>query len=370
MIPDTADAGAERQARYLIQALARSSAWDVEIVYFRKGPAHQQFVELGVPLLQISAHGSSPLALLERAYGLVRAYWRRPPAILHTWLFEANFAGAIAARAWPGTSLIVSQRSGNLERETPRVLRASRVIRSRADHVISNSAEGFALLSQLGFDPRRMSIVGNGFPQAVTTATDRGDARARARAGLRIEPEAPLVGYVGRADPAKDLDTLFNALALVWERLPSAKLILIGPASDDLSRFSVARPDAVQTLGWVSDAVRLMPAFDVLVSSSWTEGHSNSVCEALLAGVPVACTATGDHVGVVQRAGGKVVPIRRPDALADAVLDLLRAPPEPDFIARTAAASLSIDQVVEATTTVYLDCVARRDRALPRGSGG
>lgn len=360
LIPDTANAGAENQARYLIAAQAALSECSVEIIYFREGAAQSEFRQLGLPMRKLSTKLRSPFGLPQLAFELYRAYRGRPPTILHTWLPEANFVGALAASRWPGTGLVAGQRSGNLERGMARVRYGSRIIRARADHVIANSGEGRDMLADLGYDETRVSVIRNGFPRPMIDTVGDVEERGRIRGRLGIAANTPVVGYVGRVDPAKDLETLFAAMSLVWDELPSTTLLMLGPQQSELSRFAIARPQAVRALGWVSPAWKLMPAFDVLACSSWTEGFSNSVCEALLSGLPVACTDTGDHVGVVKRAGGEVVPIRDPVQLGRAVVALLRNPPCREDTASAAARQLSMDGVVAATADVYRRALARR----------
>lgn len=364
MIPDTANAGAENQARYLVEALSRHAGWAVEIVYFRRGAAHADFVSLGLPMRQLRSPIPAPFDLGHRALALRCAYQRRPPAILHTWLFEANFVGALAASGWPATGLVATQRSGNLERETPRALRWSRLIRARADEVIANSADGMALLSELGFDRSRTSLIRNGFPPAITHCQSAADERRLARERLGLDDATPVVGYVGRVDAAKDLGTMFGAMSRVWDTADTAKLFLLGPSEQELDPYPIARRDSVQALGWVPRPWELMSAFDVLVSSSWTEGHSNSVCEALLAGVPVACTSTGDHVQLVERTGGVVVPIRSPLELGAGILQLLSTRPSRQDVSRVARECLAMEPVVDATLESY---ARARDHRASRG---
>jgi glycosyltransferase involved in cell wall biosynthesis len=360
VIPDTANAGAENQARYLIGAQAASPEFNVEIIYFREGAVHSEFQQLGLPLRQLSTKLGSPYGLPQMAVALHRAYRDRAPTILHTWLPEANFVGALAASRWPATGLIAGQRSGNLERGMMRVRHGSRVIRARADHVIANSTEGKELLVDLGYDQERIAVIRNGFPQPMIDAISQADERGRIRDQLGIRGDTPVVGYVGRVDPAKDLDTLFAAMSLVWSELPSATLMMVGPHQHELRRFGISQPEAVRALGWVTPAWRVMPAFDVLACSSWTEGFSNAVCEALLAGVPAACTDTGDHAQVVRRAGGEVVPIRDPGRLGMAIVALLRARPGRREVGSAAARELSMDAVVTATEDVYRRALERR----------
>jgi glycosyltransferase involved in cell wall biosynthesis len=96
-----------------------------------------------------------------------------------------------------------------------------------------------------------------------------------------------------------------------------------------------------------------MAAADVVAISSWTEGHSNVADEALLIGLPVATTATGGHVALVEESGGAVVPVRDGAALGAAVVRLIDQPPDAEHVAGVARAALSVDAMVDATAAVY-----------------
>jgi glycosyltransferase involved in cell wall biosynthesis len=101
-----------------------------------------------------------------------------------------------------------------------------------------------------------------------------------------------------------------------------------------------------------------MPAFDVVALSSWTEGHSNAVDEALVAGVPVATTNAGDHAEVVIRAGGRVVPVGRPELLGRAIIELLDEPPPSDKVRSNALPLLAMGRVIDATHDLYCGLLA------------
>lgn len=362
VLPETADAGAENQARYLLEGLAKRAGWELELAYFRVGRGHDRFERLGIPLRRVPTRRRLALDLYPRARALRALYRDRTPAILHTWLYEANIIGAVTARAWPGTRLLVTQRSGMLEQTTPHVRRSAWIINRRADQAIANSREGASWLRGLNFPAERISVIRNGFPSQGGLFPPWPAARIAARERLDLDAQIPVVGYVGRVHDAKDLPTLFAAMARVWAELPHSKLVMVGPSATELGGFEIARPERVLAIGWHQAPNGLVPAFDVLASSSWTEGHSNSVCETLLAGVPVACTATGDHIDIVRATGGRVVAIRHPEALAAALVALLRDPPDRSVTAIRAAELLSMAPVLDATEAIYAHLITGSGR--------
>lgn len=143
--------------------------------------------------------------------------------------------------------------------------------------------------------------------------------------------DAPLVTTVARLNPQKDLPTLLAAARRVLDARPDVRFVVVGGGPSEAEvRAEHARlglGDAVQLLGERPSAADELAAADVFALSSVWEGSPLAVAEALLLGRPVAVTAVGAVPEVVEDGvTGRVVPPRSPEALADAILDLLADP--------------------------------------------
>jgi glycosyltransferase involved in cell wall biosynthesis len=103
----------------------------------------------------------------------------------------------------------------------------------------------------------------------------------------------------------------------------SVLLLVIGdgPQRQELEREAVTQGVAarVRFLGHRNDARDWLPACDVYVNSSISEGISLTILEAMAARIPVVATRVGGTPEVVDAASGTLVPSRNPQALAEAI---------------------------------------------------
>jgi polysaccharide biosynthesis protein PelF len=149
---------------------------------------------------------------------------------------------------------------------------------------------------------------------------------------LDSEPGAPVISWVGRIAPIKDVETLLRAFSLVHQQLPEARLRLFGgPSAGGEAYLQRCQALAIELgiatvatfegrIGNVRDAYG---AGRIVVLSSVSEGFPYSLIEAMTCGR--TCVAT-DVGGVTEAVGdtGLVVPPRSPEPMAQACLTLLR----------------------------------------------
>jgi glycosyltransferase involved in cell wall biosynthesis len=354
LVPDTRDAGAENQARYLLEGLRERENVAPELAYFGVERAHQRFTDLGVPMRHVPRHGRFRFDAYGRARRLRRAYAADPPQILHTWLLEGNVIGLAAARAWPETRVVITQAGSWNELDHPGLVRLERLLLSRADYAISNSQGGAAMLADLGMPHARISVIPNGIPASrVESHAERESLRAEL--GWSDHEVVAWAGRMGDDKTAaqKDFGGLLAAARALRTRHPSVLLAVIGATRDEVSARGFELPEWAAALGWRTDPADLFKASDLVAISSRTEGSSNVAGEALLVGTPVASTDCGDHCEVVRMTGGQVVRPGDPEALARAMHLALERRPDRDAIRRTAQKALSVSEMVERTQAVY-----------------
>jgi glycosyltransferase involved in cell wall biosynthesis len=142
---------------------------------------------------------------------------------------------------------------------------------------------------------------------------------------------APVIGNVAALVPHKGQKHLIEAAALVVRQEPDARFVIAGEGelrqSLEHQIKHLGLEKHVLLAGFRPDVLSLHKAFDIFVMSSVTEGLGTSILDAMASGRPVVATAAGGIPEVVQDGEtGLLVPPRDHEAMADAIVRLLRDP--------------------------------------------
>ncbi len=155
--------------------------------------------------------------------------------------------------------------------------------------------------------------------------------REQVRQSLGIRPDDFLVGTAGRFDPIKNLPMLLKSIAGAREKTASIRGLLVGngPAFEQVRKLrdNLGLSEVVVMPGHRDDARQLIQCMDLFVLSSFSEGTSMALLEAMAGGVPVAVTAVGGNPEVVLCGRtGWVVPSDSVRDLEDAILEAASHP--------------------------------------------
>ena len=169
-----------------------------------------------------------------------------------------------------------------------------------------------------GIAPERMHVVRNAW-RSATQPLSREEARRR----LGLDASAFVLGWVGRLTPEKGLDVLLRACPALATFACHVAVLGEGSSQRELQRLAghvgLGSKHSISWHGRVSDAARLLTAFDVLVISSRTEGTPMVLLEAMAAHVPVIATRVGGISDIVGEDEALLVPSEDPAALAQAI---------------------------------------------------
>ncbi len=110
------------------------------------------------------------------------------------------------------------------------------------------------------------------------------------------------------------------------ERFPRAELLVVGNGPEDRKLRALAGP-GVRMLGERHDVPRILRGLDVFVLASLNEGISNTILEAMAAGLPVVASRVGGNPELaVDDVTGVLVAPGDDAAIAWALAEYARSP--------------------------------------------
>ncbi len=171
------------------------------------------------------------------------------------------------------------------------------------DVVVSNAIATARRVEALcGYRMSKITVIPNGVePLSQSRCTK---ARLTIRRQLGIFPDDVVIGSVGRLVEVKHFGLAIDAIAELRHRGLSTHLLLVGdgPMLAALRSHACSREIAqyVHFCGHQADVGRFLSAMDIYANSSISEGLSQSLIEALAAGLPIVVTDVGDSRRVAE----------------------------------------------------------------------
>jgi glycosyltransferase involved in cell wall biosynthesis len=198
----------------------------------------------------------------------------------------------------------------------------------------------------------------------------------RVRHEWHIDSTVPLVGMAARITPMKGQDTFLRMAALVKQRIPTAKFVVVGstfttsdePYLGDLHRLvrDLGLEDAVIFAGYRRDMPDVLAALDLFAHPSHRGAFVSVLIEAMASGIPIVASDVDGIPECVGRDGAAVLlPPNELALWADATVGILTDPNQARRMAekgRNRASGLFDILPLARASVDVLDTVSRRYR--------
>ena len=317
--------GSERQLIALAKGLRKRGASVAVATFYSGGSLRRELESTGVSVESLGKRARWDV--LGFFWRLLRLVHRIQPTILHGYLATANILTVLLKLFYPSAKIVWGLRASNMELERYGYIEQIQSwveckLSHFSDLIVVNSHAGFDFAARKGFSQDKMVVIQNGID------VDRFHPDSVSRNGMRqawgISDRDQLIGLVGRLDPMKGHDTFIKAATLLSRGRDNIRYVCVGDGPEVFKQKLVALSKEVglgHRLIWVSasdDVGAIYNALDLVTScSSYGEGFSNVIGEAMACGRPCVVTDVGDAKRIVGDTGYVVVP-GNPAALAAA----------------------------------------------------
>lgn len=216
------------------------------------------------------------------------------------------------------------------------------------------------LLRRGAIPPNRVVTVTNG----VDVDEFRPGERSGVRKKLGIADQAIVVGTVARLNEIKNLSMAIDAVATCVRHGIDMHFVVIGDGPDRLRLEARAAGLGIESrfhlTGMSSETSDWYREFDFFVNTSFKEGTSLSLLEAMASGLPCVATDVGGNSDVLEAGmAGELVPSADAESLAARLHSLLREPGRRKALGRTAreraVRCYSLDAMVASYERLYTD---------------
>jgi len=213
---------------------------------------------------------------------------------------------------------------------------------------VSQAVKDFMVESQIS-RPEKIAVIYNGIESPKKKAKI-------------FEKKTITLGTVGTINFQKGMQYLIQALPKVLKEYPETKLVIVGEGvykkklQELTKRLKLQK--AVTFTGFLKDIDDEMKNFDIYLQPSLSESFGLAIVQAMSLGIPVVATNTGGIPEVVTTGkSGILVERAKPQALAEAILKLLRDKKKSKEMGKLAAEEVKIKfnlkDMVQATEEIY-----------------
>jgi glycosyltransferase involved in cell wall biosynthesis len=363
--------GAQESLFGLVTGLDRAR-YDVSVVSLTNGSSVRRFQRAGIATIVLEESDDAI------AVGALTAQLARiRPAVVHNHMYRAEIVGTKAALALAEAgyaqpyivSTVHSSRirpaedREEIRRLTPSMDRLIAVSKAIVQKIEDERGAGLPV-----------SLIYNGVD---LERYDKQEPCCTLKDEYGMEAGAQIVGVVARLEPEKGHATLLDAWPMVLRSCPDAYLLVVGEGTrcDALMRQAADLRIGHRVIftGRRDDVPAVTAALDVAVLPSYREAQGLSVLEAMALSRPVVASQVGGIPEMIEDGvTGLLVPPRDPEALAAAIVRVLRDHQFADLLGRAGHdlvhQRFCLQQMIGAIETVY-DEGARAGRLAEVAAG-
>ena len=290
--------GAEQHVLTLLQGIDQTR-FTLNLICLTHGPFADLALENNIPTSTFPMHFPLDLSPLP---SIIRWARQKEISLVHTHGSRANLVGRLGAKWLSVPSLTTVHSSLAHDYLSPWSARVALGL----DRLTLPFTSGIITVSEYLAQEvalrggRNLETIYNG--QAPISFHDAASSRQSFRLQWGIPADALVLGTIGRLHPAKGQTYLIKAVTQLRLKYPKLHLLFIGegPLHEDLEDELKQTTIPHTITGYLPQAHEALPAMDLFVLPSVSEGMGLVLLEAMQAGIPIVASAVGGIPEVVR----------------------------------------------------------------------
>jgi glycosyltransferase involved in cell wall biosynthesis len=327
--------GAQKYVYDLATNLPKDS-YDIAVITGGSGSLIQKLqgqnirvIPLSCLMRDVSAGGD-----LSAFIQLLDIFKNEKPDVVHLNSAKAGGVGALAARMAHVPNIIFTAHGWAFNEERPRMERFAIKLFSWVTVLLSNKtiAVSAAVARDTNHWPLiegKVSVIRNGI--STTNHLSREEARTELFKGLAIPTDGLILGTITELHKNKGLEYAIQSMKTLAAEHNNIYFVIVGDGEEREALEKMITENnltkRVFLVGYIHNAARLLPAFDMFILPSIKEGLPYVILEAGLEKLPVIASEIGGIPEIIENSiTGILIPPRDPKSIADAVALLSSSP--------------------------------------------
>ena len=304
--------GAENNLLNLIKEIDKTK-FELHVVSLNgKGYIGEQILNLNIPLNSYEANKSGFILfkLFNIAFVIVqiiKLIKQIKPDLIQTWLHHADLIGFLCAFLTGHKKLVWSVRCSDLKKgyisaKNRYLVKILSFFSYYPIVILFNSHAGIKAHLKIGYKPKKYQCIFNG----IDTSRFKPDSeqKYKTKIELKILQNIQTIGYVGKDQNIKDIETFLYSIQEVQKKLPDINVVMIGENLSNnnknlLNSINELQLKNIKLIGLKKNIENYMQVFDIMISTSLSEGFPNVLAEAMSCGVPCVSTDVGDARNII-----------------------------------------------------------------------
>lgn len=307
--------GLEKLVVDLVNGLNKKGIESMVLCLGDKGVLSKQIEEKGIEVVSLEKKDGLDFGLF---FQLAKILKSAKIDIVHTHNLGPLVYGSVAAKLAGCKAL--NTRHGRTDKKI------SSLVWNLNDYIVPVSEDTKThLLHCNRMNKLKVKVIYNGIDIDVFNQGMGLEEKSKIREDLGLKKESFIIGHVGRLSAEKDQLTLLKAFRNIVYKEHNAELIIIGDGDQRETLKKAAKEfkiDAsVKFLGHRDDVSKILRVMDVFVLTSFREGLSLAILEAMACGVPIVATKIGGTPEViVDGENGYLAPCGFPERIENGIM--------------------------------------------------